>query len=125
MVKCQTLMSFHSGLSATLLCPAPYTFGKILLWNPLQGQPFTVGSERYNEAIFARDFPHNLKTEIYKQESGQWETLQDFPNDLPLQTSESFYHGIKNYGITSTNSKGLTDRVISAYYPILRDPCIK
>ena len=55
----------------------------------IRGRPFTVGS----------DFPANKKTEIYKQESDKWETMQDFPFAKI---------SIERYGIASTHSKGST-----------------
>ena len=53
----------------------------------VRGRPFTVGS----------DFPANKKTEIYKQESDKWETMQDFPFAKI---------NIEQYGIASTHSNG-------------------
>ena len=49
------------------------------------GRPFTIGSH----------YPANKKTEIYKQESDKWETLQDFPFAKI---------NIEQYGISSTQS---------------------
>lgn len=53
-----------------------------------QGRPFTVGSQ----------YPANKKTEIYKQESDEWETLPDFPFAKV---------NIEQYGMASTNSQTL------------------
>ena len=55
----------------------------------VRGRPFTVGSH----------YPANKKTEIYKQESNKWESLQDFPFAKI---------NIEQYGIASTHSNGST-----------------